>query len=104
MNEAKMSDSVPTTFHTRKRFSGGSTVLRVFAWVSVLSLVICWTVCFLSYFGVSQPAFGAWFGGSLLVTFVAGISSFSPLGGISAALVLLTLLAMLTYGAAGAGC
>lgn len=104
MNEAQTSHPISDASRVVRYFTGSSPVLRVFAWLSALCVVVAWAVMFLSYFGVSHPSSGAWLGGSLLLAFVTGISSFCPLGGISAALVVLTTLVLLTYGVGGASC
>jgi hypothetical protein len=87
----------------RRYFCGASPALRILAWLSALCLILGWAILLLSYFGTSHPRSGDWFFGSHIVAFVAGISSACPLGGISAALVVLTLLLILTIGSAAAG-
>jgi len=75
---------------------GASPVLRVLAWLSVLCLLFGWAVLCLSFSGFQRPASGVWLGAAHLIAFVAGISSMCPLGGISAALVVITLVVFLT--------
>lgn len=104
MNEAHVNNLGPAGSRLRRYFSGSSPLLRSFAWLSVVALLVCWTLILLPYSGMSHRSLGNWIGGSGLVAFVAGISSLCPLGGISAGLVVLTLLAMLTLGGGGASC
>jgi hypothetical protein len=103
MNEAQTRDSRSKGARVGRYFTGASPVLRAFAWLSVVGLLAAWAEMALSYFGVwPHSSLGAWFGGALLIAFVSGISSFCPLGGISAALVVLTLLVLLMYGSGAA--
>lgn len=84
-------------------FSGASPVLAVLAWLAALGIASAWTMIVLAHFDVSFASSGEWCAGALLMAFVAGISSFCPLGGISAGLSALTVLAVLWYGAGGGG-
>ena len=79
-------------------------ILRVLAWVSVLSLIICWGGTALLFFGKNFPASNYVLPISFLSAFVAGLSSFERMGGIVAALATLTLIAVLCYGMGGASC
>jgi hypothetical protein len=85
-------------------FAGASPVLRAFAYASALSLMVGWTLLFLARFKVSDFSFDTWVVGLHLVAFVGGLSSLSPLGAVCAALVVLTLLAVLTFASGGASC
>src|SRR4051812_17793988 len=103
MSQAQTRNSLADASGEERYFCGASSVLCLFAWLSVLSLLIGWAVLFLSYAGVWQFSSFAWIGGCFLFAFVAGISSLSPLGGLSAALVVTTLIVFLGMGSRYAG-
>ena len=56
------------------------------------------------FFGKNFPASNYVLPISFLSAFVAGLSSFEPMGGIVAALATLSLIAILFYGIGGASC
>ena len=78
--------------------------LRVLAWISVLSLVVCWGGTALLFFGKDFPASNYVLPISFLSAFIPGLSSFERMGGIVAALATLSLIAVLYYGIGGASC
>ncbi len=95
---------MPASPRFSRFFSGASPVLRALAWFSVLCLLTGWSLLFLPRVGLAHPSFAAAYLGSHLAAFIAGLSSFCPLGGLSASLAVLTMAAMLIIGSGGANC
>ena len=79
-------------------------ILRVLAWISVVSLIVCWGSFAFAFFGRDFPASGYAMTILLLSAFVIGLSSCERMGGIVAALATLSLIAVLYYGIGGASC
>ena len=100
-----MSESQTPTPGRRSRFfthfSGASPVLRVFARLAVISLLLGWVFLALMIGGIDRSWFASGILAWHLAAFVAGLSSFSPLGGIAGLLAALTLFGCLFYAAGG---
>jgi hypothetical protein len=86
-----------------QHFCGSSPALRVLAWLAVSSLVFSWASLGLIFFDFHLSSLGAWGATALLCAILLGISSFCALGGISAALALLTIFGLCIYGLLAGG-
>ena len=79
-------------------------ILGVLAWVSIVSLVVCWGSFATAFLGGHIPAPNYVLPISFLSAFVLGISSCEPMGGIVAGLATLSFVALLFYASGGASC
>ena len=79
-------------------------ILRVLAWISVLSLAVCWIALALEFSGKHFGAFDRFIPLTWFAAFVVGLSSCERLGGIVAGLATLSFVAHLFFGSGGASC
>ena len=78
-------------------------VLRVFAWIAALLLIVGWASLLLGFYAIGHSFPTYIFFPSHLGALVIGLASFQPLGGISAGLAALTLTVWFSWASAISG-